>query len=245
MKLIAHRGACGYFPENTMASFKGALDMGAASVEFDVQQTKDGSLAVIHDTDLRRYDGSKAEVGALTYEELAKHDLGSWFSPRFKGARAPLLKEVLELLLRRRLELHVEVKQAETPYGGIEKRVLEALDSKPDWKALCIVSSADHPTLHRFRALDKGLRLGYLASRTPMEEALAEAAELACESVHISGRVLSEAWVRGAHAKKMRLLVYTVNDRADAEKLEARKVDGIFSDLPDLLRPADRVGGTA
>ncbi|HAH06231.1 MAG TPA: hypothetical protein DCM05_06840 [Elusimicrobia bacterium] len=245
MKLIAHRGACGYFPENTMASFKAAIDLGAASTEFDVQQTKDGELAVIHDLDLRRYDGSKAKVGELTYEELAKRDLGSWFSPRFRGARAPRLKEVLDLLLRRRLELHVEIKQADVPYEGIEKRVLAALAAKPTGKALCVVSSADHPTLHRLRKLDPQVRLGYLASHTPMEEALAEAAELACESVHISGRVFSEAWARGAHAKGMKLFVYTINDRSDAERLEARKADGIFSDFPDMLRPADRVGGSA
>jgi glycerophosphoryl diester phosphodiesterase len=244
VKLIAHRGACGYFPENTMASFRAAMDMGAVSVEFDVQQTKDHKLAILHDTDLKRLAGAKARVGDLSYEELAKHDVGSWFSPRFKGARAPRLEEVLGLLLERKIELHVEVKQAETPYEGIEKRVLGAIRAQPMGKELCIVSSGDHPTLHRLRALDKGLRLGYLASHTSLEEALPEAHALACESVHISGRVVSERWVKGTHSKGMKLLVYTINERKDAEKLRSLGVDGIFSDYPDLLRPFPRVGGT-
>ncbi|MBI5243554.1 MAG: glycerophosphodiester phosphodiesterase [Elusimicrobia bacterium] len=244
MKLIAHRGASGYFPENTRAAFQAALDMGAVSVELDVQQTKDGELAVIHDTDLKRLAGARALVGELRYEELARHDVGAWFGPRFKGARAPRLKEALELLLRHRVEAHVEVKQAQTPYEGIEKRVLEAISQMPSGKALCVVSSADHPTLHRLRKLDKGLRLGCLASHTPLEQALGEACELACESVHISGRVFSERWADQAHLKGLKIFVYTINERRDAERLKSLGVDGIFSDYPDLLRPADPVGGT-
>jgi len=244
MKLIAHRGACGYFPENTMASFRAAMDMGAVSVEFDVQQTKDMKLAVVHDTDLKRLAGAKARIGELRYDDLARYDVGAWFSPRFQGARVPRLEEVLGLLLPRRIELQVEVKQAETPYEGIEKRVLAALCAPPAGKVHCIVSSADHPTLQRLRALDKGLRLGYLASHTPREAALTEARALACESVHISGRVFSQGWLKGAHAKGMKLLVYTINERREAEKLRSLGVDGIFSDYPDLLQPAPSVGGT-
>ncbi len=112
--LIAHRGASGYCPENTLASFSRALQMGATAIEFDVQQTKDGRLVVIHDFDLKRVGGLKRRVGAMTYTELSQVDVGSWFDPRFKGERVPLLEELLDLA-DGKAELHLEVKNGTRP----------------------------------------------------------------------------------------------------------------------------------
>ena len=126
MKLIAHRGASGTYPENTRASFRAALQAGAGAVEFDVQRTKDGRLAVIHDTDLRRLAGRRAKVGKLEFAELSSLDVGSWFDRRFRGERVPSLEETLDLFPDH-LEVHLEIKQARPIYRGIEEDVLKLL----------------------------------------------------------------------------------------------------------------------
>jgi glycerophosphoryl diester phosphodiesterase len=244
MKIIAHRGASGYFPENTLPAFQAAVDLASPSVEFDVQQTRDKALAVLHDPDLRRLSGSPARVADLAFSELRQHDAGAWFSPRFKGVRVPGLDEVLALLLRARLEIHLEIKQGHEPSPGIEGRVLEALRSRPGAMDSTVVSSLDHPTLRRLRSLDPGLRLGYLDGRAPAREALCEAESLGCESVHVSARRLDDEWVSLAKGKGLKLLVYTVDDPAEAGRLRGLGAAGVFSNFPDLMRGRGRVGGT-
>lgn len=233
MIYIAHRGASGHRPENTMAAFDAALGMGAAAVEFDVQQTADGELVVIHDTDLRRLGGRVGRVGRLTFKQLGRVDVGSWFDPAHSGERVPLLAAVLDLL-DGRAEAQLEVKQTVPLYRGIAERVSGLLDSRSGQKRSVVVSSFHHPTLRRLRELDETLRLGYLVGPTPRASALKEAAGLRCESVHISARSADAAWARGAHAHGMRLLVYTVNARREAERLEALGVDGVFTNYPEL-----------
>ena len=96
--IIAHRGASGYAPENTMAAFEKALEMGAEGIELDVHLTADGEIVVIHDHTIDRTSDGKGVVGALTLEEIRKYDFGAWFDPKFKGQRIPTLGEVFELL---------------------------------------------------------------------------------------------------------------------------------------------------
>ncbi|MFA6029736.1 MAG: glycerophosphodiester phosphodiesterase family protein [Elusimicrobiota bacterium] len=245
MRVIAHRGASAYFPENTLRAFRAALDLGAAAVEFDVQQTKDGELVVLHDPELARLSGAPGAVGRLSAAELLRRDVGRWLSPRFAGTRVPLLKEVLDLLLRARVEVHLEVKHGPTPYEGIERRVQAELARRPTARHLTVVSSFHHPSLKALRALDPELRLGWLAGRQTPEEAAAGAADIGCESLHISRQQADARWVRCARAQGLKLLVYTVDDPAEAGRLKALGVEGVFSNQPDLLRPPDKVGGSA
>ncbi|MFA6091406.1 MAG: glycerophosphodiester phosphodiesterase family protein [Elusimicrobiota bacterium] len=253
MRVIAHRGASGYFPENTLPAFQAALDLGAQAVEFDVQQTRDNVLVVVHDSDLRRLSKSPKRVGECSYEQLSGFDVGRWSSERFAGCRVPRLEQVLELLLRRNTEIHLEIKQPGAPmkpYEGIEARVLELLLRTKAPRAQSgildrvIISSFHHPSLHRLRALDKSARLAYLAVRQPAEEAVCEAAQLSCESVNIHSGQASSEWVKLARAKGIKVLVYTVDDPAEAERLRGLGVDGIFSNLPDCLRGPAKLGGT-
>ncbi len=233
--LIAHRGASGYAPENTLASFSRALELGATSVEFDVQQTKDQRLVVIHDDELSRVAGLRRRVGSMSYLELSQVDVGSWFDSHFKGERVPLLEEVLDLFAGK-VELHLEIKHGTRPYPGIEERVLELLGSRPEQEGKVVVSSFYHESLHRLRTLDRTLRLGFLVGYSRRITALREAYELDCESVHMSARQVDRAWTQALHRDGRKALVYTVNEPKEYERLNALGVDGVFTNYPDLGR---------
>lgn len=107
MKIVGHRGASGDAPENTMAAFWAAKDVGADGIEFDVQRSADGELVVIHDYSVDRTTDGTGLVSELTTEEIARFDAGSWFSSAFSGAKVPRLSEVLGL---DSLEFEVEIK---------------------------------------------------------------------------------------------------------------------------------------
>ncbi|MBY0122738.1 glycerophosphodiester phosphodiesterase [Bacillus sp. S/N-304-OC-R1] len=116
---IAHRGASLYAPENTMASFQKALELGFDYIELDVRLSKDQQLVVIHDDDVRRTTDGIGAIGDLTVKELKMLDAGSWFSPDFRDERIPLLDEVL-LQFGRKIGILIDVKSPETQPGLVE-----------------------------------------------------------------------------------------------------------------------------
>src|SRR6185312_16321857 len=95
---FAHRGASGYCPENTLAAFSKALELGATGLEIDVQLTKDGQIVIIHDENLKRTAGLNKLVSDTSYEELRTLDAGSWFAPEFKDEKIPTLEQLLKLI---------------------------------------------------------------------------------------------------------------------------------------------------
>jgi len=109
MRIIAHRGASGTAPENTLAAINRAWELGADGVEVDVHLTKDDVPVLIHDPDTKRVAGTKMVVERNTYEDLSKLDVGSWKGPEFAGERIPRLAEVLETMPARK-NFFVEVK---------------------------------------------------------------------------------------------------------------------------------------
>lgn len=235
--LIAHRGASGYAPENTLAAFKRALELGATSIEFDVQQTKDGRLVVIHDADLKRVGGVRKRVGALTWAELSRVDVGSWFGPSFAGERVPRLEEVMELA-EGRAELQLEIKNPERPYPGIAERVVNLLRARKALDGKVCISSFDHECLYLVRTLASWARIGYLVGLSRRATALREARELGAESVHMSSRQADRRWVEAVHRNRRKVLVYTVNEPRDYERLCRLGVDAVFTNFPDLDREA-------
>ena len=94
--IIAHRGASGYAPENTIAAIEKAITLGAHMVELDIHQTKDGIPVALHDSSLWRTAELRRNVGSLTLQELKRLEVGSWFSPQFQDQRIPTLEEVLD-----------------------------------------------------------------------------------------------------------------------------------------------------
>lgn len=232
MLLIAHRGASAYAPENTLAAFRLALEMGAKAMEFDVHQTRDHELVVIHDADLRRVARRRARVADLTWKELSSIDVGSWFDSGFAEERVPRLQDVYDLA-GDDVELHVELKSGSTVYPGIEERVVDLIQRRRAW-GRSVVSSFDHAALYMSRSLDERLRLGYLLGLTGIRTAYREMSELKAESLNVSSRQAERHRVREARNRGYKVLVYTVNAPRDLARLDKMGVDGVFSNYPEL-----------
>src|SRR5699024_7462523 len=125
---IAHRGASGHAPENTIAAFDKAFEMKADYIEIDVQMTHDGELIVIHDTTVDRTTDGTGAVSDFTFEEIQQLDAGSWFSEEFAGEQIPTFEEILDTY-RGKIGLLIELKSPEL-YPGIEEKVADALKER-------------------------------------------------------------------------------------------------------------------
>jgi len=119
--IVAHRGSSKAAPENTLAAIERAIEDGAHYAEIDVQETADGVVVVLHDTDLKRLTGLDKKIWEATYDEIRELDVGSWFSPEFAGERIPTLLETFEFA-DRRIPLIIELK-----LNGHEQNLVESL----------------------------------------------------------------------------------------------------------------------
>jgi len=161
MKVIAHRGASGYAPENTMAAFELAVEMGAEAIEFDVQMTKDGEIIVFHDYVLGRTASGEGLIMNKTLSELKTLDAGSWFSDKFKDEKILTLKEVLEKIPKE-IELHIEIKKNLLDHRNIEEEIYSIV-SKANRVNNSIFSSFDHECIKRL-SMKYDVNIGVLVS---------------------------------------------------------------------------------
>lgn len=168
--VIAHRGASGYAPENTVAAFDKARKMKADYIELDVQMSKDGKLVVIHDTTVNRTTDIDSEapvkVKDLTLKELRKLDAGSYFGPQFTGERIPTFEKVLDRY-KGKIGLLIELKEPAL-YPGIEEKVAAALKKRKMDKpknGKVIVQSFDFQSVRRIHELLPSVPTGVLTSR--------------------------------------------------------------------------------
>ncbi|UOQ95020.1 glycerophosphodiester phosphodiesterase [Halobacillus shinanisalinarum] len=237
---IAHRGASGYAPENTMAAFEKSVDMKAEMFEIDVQMSKDGELVVIHDTTVDRTTNGSGQVKDFTYEELRKLDAGSWFSEEFAGEKIPTLGEVLDAY-KGRSGILIELKSPSL-YPGIEQKVADELISrnmhKPENNKI-IVQSFDHESVKTFQSIlpsvPVGVLLGYSEDGVSNEQ-LANFSSYA-EYFNPNKAMITKDLVNRIHEFGMKTHPYTVRDQESANFLLNAGVDGIITDFPDYVDP--------
>jgi len=238
MRIIAHRGASAYAPENTIKAFKLAVKMGAGDFEFDVHQTKDGILVVHHDFDLKRTSGKGVKIAELAYAELKKINVAAHFSKDPAFQCVPRLEEVLDVIGPPSRWLNFEVKNDGNIYPGIEEKVLAFLRSKPGLFEKSVVSSFDHGTLRRFRELAPELKLAYLGHNLKtvlLLPAIKKAKEVGAVNFHMNVRLAFKMNVAKLHKSGFRVCVYTVNTKKEALRMRAIGIDGIFSNHPDIM----------
>ncbi len=234
-KIIGHRGAATYAPENTLEGIHTAADMGVEWVELDVKITKDQSPVIFHDDTLERTTNGSGPLAALTLEELRELEAGSWFSDSFAGIRIPTLEEALEVLIDRELGFNMEIK----PCPGRERETAEAaldiLASVWDDHDRLLISSFSHVSLEA--ALDMAQdwhRALLLPEEWPENWAeLAEYLKVSC--VNLNGNAVQREDVEAIIDLELPILAYTINDPDRARMLMSWGVDGFFSDSPDLL----------
>lgn len=240
--LIAHRGGALESPENTMAAFRHAIEVGMRFVELAVQMTRDAELVVIHDETLDRTTTGAGAVRDYTLEELRRFDAGVKFGPQFTGEVVPTLREVLDLCVENGVGVVIELKAPELN-PGLEEKVAALVGEmwlKGAENLWCI--SFHHEAIRRMRALDAAVPLGYLY--LPTTENFAQADDTVQAVCPYFGLCLQHPeQVEKAHELGKIVFVYTVNDVEDMRRLAEVGVDGMVSDLPALLMEALK-GGT-
>ncbi|SDI40541.1 glycerophosphoryl diester phosphodiesterase [Alteribacillus persepolensis] len=237
---IAHRGASGHAPENTMAAFEKSVDMKADMFELDVQMSKDGELVVIHDTTVDRTTNGTGAVKDLTYEEIRELDAGSHFSDEFTGEKIPTLGEVLDEY-RGKSGILIEVKSPSL-YPGIAEKVADELTSrnmdKPNNNKI-IVQSFDHDFVQTFHSLLPSVPVGVLISYNPFgisDSLLSEFTEYA-DYVNPNKDMMDASLLERIHSFGMETHPWTVRSQEAADSLLQLGVDGIITDYPDYVDP--------
>lgn len=231
MKIFGHRGAAGYKRENTLASFRYALELNVDGIEFDVRLSKDGVPVIIHDECLSRTMQREGIVGDLTLREIQASDS--------IDDRVPSLKEVLRNIGNSAL-INVELKEANATDASV--RVLnELLDLNTITRNQLLITAFDWEAIARVRKLDPRLPVGLLYKGIPTDSIWEFAKEYNAKSINLDLDSVTPAFVKRAHAEDLQVMIFTVNAADDAKRLRAMGVDAIFSDVPDRVssQPTD------
>jgi glycerophosphoryl diester phosphodiesterase len=226
--VIAHRGAAGSAPENTLASIELAVEKGTDFVEIDVLESADGKIVVVHDSDLMRVGGSPLKISQATYAQLLGVDVGRWFGPEFSGQRVPTLEQVLEVC-RGRARVNIELKT----YGHnvrLEERVAEIVE-QAGMEDEIVLMSLSSDIVRSMKELRPGWTVGLLTAKALGNLTRSEADFLA---VHVG--IASPRFIRQAHAAGKEVYVWTVNDRLNMSRMMSRGVDGVITDYPEIAR---------
>jgi glycerophosphoryl diester phosphodiesterase len=233
VKVYAHRGASGYAPENTMAAFKKAVELGSHGIECDVQMTKDGKLVVTHDEMIDRTTDGKGFIKDITFEELTKLDAGSWFDKEFCGQRVPLLTELLQLIKETGLLLNIEIKSGIVIYPGIEEKVLEEVEAYGIQDKV-IISSFNHYSINRIKQLAPSVKTGILYMEGIFEP-WNYMKTVGCECAHPFYMALKPEIAGEIKKRGFLINVFTVNDPEHGASMAAMGVDGIITNYPDKI----------
>jgi glycerophosphoryl diester phosphodiesterase len=220
MICLGHRGASGYAPENTLAAFTLAVEMGCSWVELDVYAVE-GELLVIHDETLKRTTNGKGRVMDTSLTTLRTLDAGA-------GQQIPTLGEVIEII-DHRAGINVELKGKDTaaPVSALLARYEDLGWDKDEF----LISSFDHTELARAHTR---YRRGALFYKTGVNY-VQRTRELGAFAINLAIKLVTPELVKAAHAEGLQVYVYTVNEVADIERMRALGVDGVFSNYPDRV----------
>ena len=245
---LAHRGASALAPENSLEAFRIAVEAGADGLELDVHMTRDGHVVVIHDPTVERTTSGKGAISEMTIDELRALDAGYGFSPdggrtrpyRGRGVRVPTLEEVLEEFPG--VAVNIDIKAA---YPGVEAAVLQVLRETDAWGRALVVSTP-YATVKRFRKISGGyistgasrweIGVFYFLSRLRMERLLSPSYDaLQVPLRHRGIPLVTPRFVRAAHARGVRVDVWTINHPDEMSHLLDLGVEVIMTDRPGTL----------
>jgi glycerophosphoryl diester phosphodiesterase len=225
--VTAHRGSSLHAPENTLSAVKRAIQDGADYAEIDVQETADGTVVVIHDSDLMRIAGLDKKIWEVTYDEIRELDVGSWFAPEFKGESIPTLQQLIDLA-DDKIKLNIELK-----FNGHDERLVERVveiiaDNR--FEDRCVVSSLDYGALLQVKRLNGALPVGHIVS-----VAVGDVTKLQADFLSVETKQVTETLLRSARKEGMGVHVWTVNDPNTMVSMIEKGVQNIITDKPGVL----------
>ena len=231
MLVIAHRGASGYAPENTLAAFKRAIALGATFIETDLQLSRDSRFVAIHDDTVNRTTGGTGKVHDLSLADLKRLDAGAWFGSEFAGERIPTLDEILEFSKKHDVVFYLELKPGGS-WGG-EHALIGAL-RESQAVARTVVISFDAGVLEGLRKIEPTLMTGLLFDGQ-IARPLDKAVEVGARQLAVRGDLVTPALLTEARRRDLQVVCWTVNQPAHMRLLIDAGVDGIMSDYPDRI----------
>lgn len=242
--ILAHRGASAYAPENTIAAFRLAHELGADGIEFDVQLTRDKIPVVIHDDTVDRTTNGKGRVCDLTVAEITRLDAGAWKTTDYHGEPVPTLARVFEALADwlhpvgrvPACIMNVELKTESFQTDGLEREVLNLI-SRYNLQDRVLLSSFSPLALHRAKEINPRLPRGLLYdSGLPIYLRRAWLRFWADpQAMHPEAPMIDAHYMEWARSKKLDVNTWTVDDPAQAKRLMQLGVHAIITNKPDVL----------
>ena len=221
MKVFAHRGASGDFPENTKSAILEALKVGVDGIEVDIQSSFDDYM-IIHDSWLDRTTSGKGRVSNFTAHELSKLDAGN-------GEKIPTLQQLFDWNNNKSL-LNIELKHT-FELERFVAQLEENIEANKISKANILVSSFDHHQLQWLKSKLPWLKIGALTSSIPINYAKF-ASDLNAYSVHADKTFINKAFADDAKKRGLKIYAYTVDREQDIALMLEYGIDGIFTNYP-------------
>lgn len=228
--VMAHRGLSADAPENTLYAFSDAISVGADFIELDVQQTRDGVLVVMHDSNLKRTTGVNKDIWDVDYADIQNLDAGSWFDPAYANARIPTLEETLQFV-DKRAKLNIEIKPTKHGSDTLEQDVAELI-TRYQYTDACYVTSFSYGSLKKVKEANPEIRTGYLMSVAYGQfYSLKYADAFSLNKVFVTSQVVNAAYQQGKQ-----IFAWTVNGMSEVRSLCNLHVDSIITDDPVMVQ---------
>lgn len=235
-RIIGHRGACGYAPENTLESIRTAAELGVEWVEFDVKLTSDGVPILFHDDTLDRTTSGFGPVKEHTLESIKSFDAGGWYADGFAGIGVPTLEEALDVILDYNLGINMEIKPCPGREIETAEAALDILSRIWDDHNRLVISSFNFACLEIAAESAPGWARGFLMDEIP-EDLFKLAHHVKATSININGNnpEMNQDFIESLIDENFAVMAYTINDPHKARQLINMGVDSIFTDVPDVI----------
>lgn len=230
---IAHRGASAVAPENTLAAFEKAAEVGADGIELDVRLCADGVPVVIHDATVDGTTDGSGRVAKMTLTQLKQLDAGGWFDPAFAGETIPTLAETLAGV-GKRLLLNIELKGEGMLDGGLTQAVVDLVEQYGLAERV-LLSSFNPLVLRRVQRIAPQIPTGLLYASASLPRFVSLASPRPHTALHPHVSLVSADHVNWIRRRNYRMHVWTVDDPSEMRRLIECDVDGIITNVPDRL----------
>jgi glycerophosphoryl diester phosphodiesterase len=232
--VIAHRGASGWAPENTLPAFQKAAELEADMIEFDIQLSADRHIVVIHDKTVDRTTNGTGRVAEKSFAELRQLDAGAWFAPNFAGTRIPTLREVLSTISDS-IQLNIELKHFDLESNFFEQDVA-AIVTEFDLLHRAIFAARHPESITRLKELIPGIDCVLLQKERTEDEYVEALLRLNLKVAQIRRRSMNQAFINRLHEHKILINLFYADEAEEMRNFISMGIDGILTNYPDRLR---------
>lgn len=225
----AHRGASQYAPENTMAAFKKAIELGAQGIELDLQKTKDNKLVIFHDDLIDNKSNGTGRISDYTYKELLEFDFGTWFDSKYKNEKIVLFEDFAKEFFIKDLIFAIELKEV-----GIERQVLEIIKKYKTHDNIYI-SSFMYETLKNVRLIDSQAKISWLIRDKIDKKYIDELLKIKGNQICPPANLISESQIELARKNKIGVRLWGVKNEAIMDEVCKLRTEGMTVNFPDKL----------